>query len=88
MSSDEIVQVNFRMPAALKERLEDAAASNHRTVTAELVARLERSFMTAREITSADIAEEIQAIRQRLDRIDLGAPQKPPPSRKPDSSRG
>lgn len=38
------VQVNFRMPAELKARLEQAAKENHRSVTAELVARLENSF--------------------------------------------
>lgn len=46
MSSEPIVQVNFRMPASLKARLESAAAASHRTVTAELVARLEGSFTT------------------------------------------
>lgn len=38
------MQVNFRMPAELKARLEQAAKGNHRSVTAELVARLEASL--------------------------------------------
>lgn len=38
------LQVNFRMPAALKARLEDAAKENHRSLTAELIARLEETF--------------------------------------------
>jgi len=38
-------QVNFRIPPELKEKLETAAKKNHRTITAELVARLENSFM-------------------------------------------
>ncbi|HBO3290780.1 Arc family DNA-binding protein [Pseudomonas aeruginosa] len=37
-------QVNFRMPAELKEKLEQAAAANHRSITAELVSRLQDSF--------------------------------------------
>lgn len=37
-------QVNFRIPAELNERLKEAAAQNGRTITAELVHRLEASF--------------------------------------------
>lgn len=37
-------QVNFRIPPELKEQLESAAKENHRSITAELVARLEQSF--------------------------------------------
>lgn len=36
-------QVNFRMPAELKAKLEEAAARNKRSTTAEIVARLEAS---------------------------------------------
>lgn len=37
-------QVNFRIPPDLKEQLEQAAKENHRSITAELVARLEETF--------------------------------------------
>ncbi|MGB3290929.1 MAG: Arc family DNA-binding protein [Burkholderiaceae bacterium] len=37
-------QVNFRMPQNLRDMLEDAAKENKRTLTAEIVARLEHSF--------------------------------------------
>lgn len=37
-------QVNFRIPASLKEKLEAAAFENKRTLTAELVSRVESSF--------------------------------------------
>ncbi|WP_083827952.1 Arc family DNA-binding protein [Achromobacter insuavis] len=37
-------QVNFRMPAYLKERLESAATKHGRSVTQEIVQRLEHSF--------------------------------------------
>lgn len=38
------VQVNFRMPAELKEKLEFSADKNGRSITSELVTRLEQSF--------------------------------------------
>ncbi|WP_413520584.1 Arc family DNA-binding protein [Psychrobacter glacincola] len=39
-----IVPVSHRMPIDLKERLEQAAASNNRSANAELVYRLEKSL--------------------------------------------
>ncbi|MDH0519954.1 Arc family DNA-binding protein [Achromobacter xylosoxidans] len=38
------VQVNFRMPAELKDKLEAAAKEAGRSTTAEIVSRLEESF--------------------------------------------
>lgn len=46
------VQVNFRMPEALKTALEEAARANKRSVTAELVSRLEASFSTELRATA------------------------------------
>lgn len=43
--SKNIVQVNFRMPEDLKNRLEAATHVSKRTLTAEIVARLEASFV-------------------------------------------
>lgn len=37
-------QVNFRIPTKLKEQIEKSANNNERSITAELVARLEQSF--------------------------------------------
>lgn len=37
-------QVNFRIPTKLKEQIEQSALENERSITAELVARLEQSF--------------------------------------------
>lgn len=37
-------QVNFRMPTKLKEQIEKSANNNERSITAELVARLEQSL--------------------------------------------
>ena len=63
-------QLNFRIPAELKKRLEKAAAENQRTLTAELVNRLEHSLSDAPNVNTIDlldmvmrINEEIQALR-------------------------
>lgn len=37
-------QVNFRIPTKLKEDIEKASLTNNRSITAELVSRLEESF--------------------------------------------
>lgn len=37
-------QVNFRIPAELKDKLDEAAKENGRTLTAELILRLEMTF--------------------------------------------
>lgn len=60
----------LRIPERLKNQVERAASENHRSITAEIVARLERSFMTLQELEKADLAEEIRALRQRLDQLD------------------
>jgi len=75
------VQVNFRMPAELKARLEQAAKGNHRSVTAELVARLEESFIprTMDDIGQdrlkslnarySELSEEINRINFEIDEV-------------------
>ncbi len=42
-------QMNLRLPADLKDQIEDAAANNKRTLTAEVVARLQDSFQPHHE---------------------------------------
>lgn len=42
-----IEQVNFKMPAQLRSKLRSAAAGNRRSMTAEIVERLEASFQGA-----------------------------------------
>lgn len=39
-------QLTFRMPEALHEHLEQAAEAHHRSLNAEVIARLEASFAT------------------------------------------
>jgi hypothetical protein len=59
MARDE-PQVNLRIPAALKDRLDKASDRNKRSLTAEIVARLEESF-------SKDPAPAIQVDPYTLD---------------------
>lgn len=51
-------QFNLRIPLELKERLEEAAAANRRSVTAELIARLETSFSDDQTVAHIDAAFE------------------------------
>lgn len=37
-------QMNLRVPVEIKEKIEQAAADNNKTITAEAVLRLEQSF--------------------------------------------
>lgn len=66
-------QVNFRIPTKLKEQIESAALKNNRSITAELVSRLEKSLANEElpTITQADkdYLTKIQAIEEKLDMI-------------------
>lgn len=55
---EEIYRSQFRMPQALYENLKAAADKNRRSVNAELVARLEESFI--REAQSAALARRLE----------------------------
>lgn len=46
-------QLNFRIPAELRDKLTDAAKANNRSLTGELIARLEDSFKTKIHATMA-----------------------------------
>ncbi|WP_047130019.1 Arc family DNA-binding protein [Xanthomonas arboricola] len=71
-------QVNFRIPAALNEQLKEAATANNRTVTAELVHRLESSFADhpvgdshrdfLTDVIFGDFDDEEEAALKRIDR--------------------
>lgn len=81
-------QVNLRMPAALKARLEEAAGASKRSLTAEIIARLEQSLvlpdlnipedLAARMLSASD---EIRASRAAL-LIDELRDLFPPPPKK------
>ncbi|UFM63643.1 Arc family DNA-binding protein [Paracoccus sp. MA] len=74
--ASEQVQVNFRMPADLKARIEAAAEANNRTTTAELVATLEEKYppipdrsdveLSHRAITIRGIDAALQQVRANM----------------------
>lgn len=53
-------QVNFRLPAELKEQLEESARKNMRSVTAEIVSRLEQSYKPS--LSAEDAAKHFEEI--------------------------
>jgi hypothetical protein len=61
MAAD-ISQVNFRMPTSLKERLERAAKSNERSLTSEIIFRLQETLEM--DASAADIAERVHRTPQ------------------------
>lgn len=80
-------QVNFRIPPELKEKLEAAAMENKRSVTAELVARLEDTFLIEEAIQTiapgmplseagqliVDLNEEREAAATELQELAMAA---------------
>lgn len=69
----EAVQVNFRMPRALKEQLEVAARESSRSLTAEIIYRLELTFGPGPEMDEELIAlvmEKLNQFGERLDEIE------------------
>ena len=56
-------QLNFRIPAELREQLEAAALANNRSLTGELVARLGQSF---EGVSPAEVAKVLATVNQRL----------------------
>lgn len=57
-----IVPVSYRIPADLKERLEQAAANNSRSATAELIHRLDESLSNTDHVTDNDIHKKLDEI--------------------------
>lgn len=65
-------QLNFRIPVELRDRLEAAARENNRSLTGELVDRLERSFLQS--VEQDDEAVKIMAWRlAKAERLALAA---------------
>ncbi|MEC8124591.1 MAG: Arc family DNA-binding protein [Pseudomonadota bacterium] len=60
--AQEYSQVNFRIPSKLKEDIEKAASANNRSITSELVSRLEESFKR----DAGSIAEYEKTVQKML----------------------
>jgi len=66
MSKEPVVQFKLNLPADLKERLEHAAIDNKRSLSAEIIARLETT-LTPPEL----ISEETSALIKRLETLEV-----------------
>lgn len=67
--SKPIAQVNFRLPQSLKDQLEEAATTNDRSTTNEIINRLQASFDN--EVRHGDIRDAYSDYNQaRLALID------------------
>lgn len=58
----------LRIPEALKRRIEGEASANNRSITAEILVRLERSFEDAEKIEELD--ENMADVYRRLERLE------------------
>lgn len=58
-------QVNFRIPAELKDKLDEAAKVNGRTLTAELILRLETTFEQDSHLK--DLIERLESLENEVD---------------------
>lgn len=72
----------LRMPAELRERLEEAATETGRSVNAEIVARLQQSFVARTELTRAEVLTIVKATVEEMTRrarVQRARPAKPDP---------
>ena len=70
--SEENVQMNLKVPSSLRDKLRDAAAANHRSMTAELIARVTESFddePLAERV--GELEEKIYTLESKLEKIDI-----------------
>ena len=77
-------QVNFRIPAELKDKLDNAAKENGRTLTAELILRLEMTIEQDDQVSELlerinklendihGLSEDNRELSYRVDRIESG----------------
>jgi predicted transcriptional regulator len=56
----------LRMPDELRERLQEAAEESGRSMNAEIVTRLEASFVPRSELTRAEVAAVVRATLDEL----------------------
>lgn len=59
--AQDYTQVNFRIPTSLKEKIESSALENNRSITSELVSRLEQSF-EPRSVIHAEDPETLKSV--------------------------
>lgn len=60
-------QLKFRVPADLRSRLEASASESHRSLSAEIVARLESTF--PRIVTAEHMPERFEDVEDEIARL-------------------
>lgn len=68
-------QINFRLPQELKDRIEQSAKDNGRSVTQEVIARIDLSYSAENSANQnsdllqaiAELKAEIQSLKKPLD---------------------
>ncbi|MEQ1105218.1 Arc family DNA-binding protein [Acinetobacter ursingii] len=60
-------QVNFRIPSELKDKLDNAAKENGRTLTAELITRLEMTFEQDDQLK--DLVARLEYLENEVDSL-------------------
>ena len=68
-------QFKLRVPPELKEKISEAAAANHRSINAEVLARLEQSFSMMQTLQSTEttillLAETTEKLKTTLDNFE------------------
>lgn len=70
---EEIYRSQFRLPYSLYEQIKASADANHRSVNAELVARLEASFQKSYTFADAVIIDEAHRSEPKFSEADVKA---------------
>jgi len=64
-------QYKLRMPHELRDQLKEASKANHRSMNAEIVARLQESFIVPYAEEGESDPEALAQMRRRLDQLQL-----------------
>lgn len=62
-------QVNFRMPGELRDKLKSAADASGRTLTAEIVHRLQASLAEDVDVLKDDSVTDLKRLQADIDKI-------------------
>lgn len=65
-------QLNFRIPVELRDKLDAAARENNRSLTGELIARLERTFSDAPAVNGVSMMELFAKLEELESMIKAG----------------
>lgn len=69
MAKDDLY-FRLRLPEDIKNRVQEAAEANHRSMTAEIISRLEASFAPEAPELASGLAEAVSIIERQKDIID------------------